>query len=143
MSMFTCAAPCRRRCRLGRHADGNADGAPCRRRCRCGRHAVDDADGGAVPSAMPMGASRCSRGDSGSWRQGGERLQALDFYEGKAKAVVGALTCLPRHRRRLYIGSTSASPTACLLRGYWRAGTQNDRLDKEVIFGTGTPIPAQ
>ena len=29
---------------------------------------------------------------------------------------------------RLYIGSISASPTACLLRGYGRAGTQNDRL---------------
>ena len=26
------------------------------------------------------------------------------------------------------IGSISASPTACLLRGYGRAGTQNDRL---------------
>ena len=28
---------------------------------------------------------------------------------------------------RLYIGSTSASATACPLRGYGRAGTQNDR----------------
>ena len=39
---------------------------------------------------------------------------------------------------RLYIGSISALPTACPLRGYGRAGTQNDRL---VILGTGTPIP--
>ena len=28
----------------------------------------------------------------------------------------------------LYIGSISASLTACLLHGYGRAGTQNDRL---------------
>ena len=34
----------------------------------------------------------------------------------------------------LYIGSISASPTACLLRGYGRAGTQNDRLGEVVIF---------
>ena len=35
------------------------------------------------------------------------------------------------------------SPTACLLRGYGRAGTQNDCLSEAVILGTGTPIPAQ
>ena len=29
---------------------------------------------------------------------------------------------------RVYIGSISASPAACRLRGYGRAGTQNDRL---------------
>ena len=40
-------------------------------------------------------------------------------------------------------GSISASPTACLLRGYGRAGTQNDRLGEAVILSTGTPIPAQ
>ena len=33
---------------------------------------------------------------------------------------------------RLYIGSTSASPTACPLRGYGRAGTQSDRLGAPV-----------
>ena len=33
-----------------------------------------------------------------------------------------------RMLRGLYIGSISASPTACLFRGYGRAGTQNDRL---------------
>ena len=44
--------------------------------------------------------------------------------------------------RRLYIGSTSASPTAGLLRGYGRAGTQNDCLGEAVILSTGTPIPA-
>ena len=37
----------------------------------------------------------------------------------------------------------SASPTACLLRGYGRASTQNDRLGEAVILGTGTAIPAQ
>ena len=37
----------------------------------------------------------------------------------------------------------SASPTACPLRGYGRAGTQNDRLSEAVILSTGTPIPAQ
>ena len=34
----------------------------------------------------------------------------------------------------LYIGSISASPTACLLRGHARAGTQNDRLGEAVMF---------
>ena len=43
--------------------------------------------------------------------------------------------------QRCYIGSTSASPTACLLRGYGRASTQNDRFSEEVILSTGTPIP--
>ena len=32
------------------------------------------------------------------------------------------------------VGSTSASPTACLLRGYGRAGTQNDRLGEAGHF---------
>ena len=44
---------------------------------------------------------------------------------------------------RLYIGSISASPTACPLRGYGRAGTRNDHLGEAVILSTGTPIPAQ
>ena len=44
---------------------------------------------------------------------------------------------------RLYIGSISASPTACPLRGYGRAGTQNDRLSEAVISSTSTPIPTQ
>ena len=43
----------------------------------------------------------------------------------------------------LYIGSISASPTACPLRGYSRAGTQNDHLTVVVILSTGTPMPAQ
>ena len=43
----------------------------------------------------------------------------------------------------LYVGSISASPTACLSRGYGRAGTQNDRLSGAVILSTGTPIPAR
>ena len=41
------------------------------------------------------------------------------------------------------ITGISASPTACPLRGYRRAGTQNDRLSEAVILSTGTPIPAQ
>ena len=44
---------------------------------------------------------------------------------------------------RLYIGSISASPTACPLRRYGRAGAQNDRLSEAVVLSTGTPIPAQ
>ena len=45
---------------------------------------------------------------------------------------------------QLYIGSISASPTACLLRGYGRAGTRNDRPSSmAVILSTGTPIPTQ
>ena len=46
-------------------------------------------------------------------------------------------------RPRLYIGSISASPTACLLCGYGRAGTQNDRSSQAVILSTGTPVSAQ
>ena len=43
----------------------------------------------------------------------------------------------------LFIGEfISASPTACPLRGYGRAGTQNDRLGEAVTLSTGTPIPA-
>ena len=42
-----------------------------------------------------------------------------------------------------YIGSISASPTACLLRAYGRAGTQNARLGEAVILSSSTPIPAQ
>ena len=37
----------------------------------------------------------------------------------------------------------SPSPTACPLRGYGRAGTQNGRLSEAVILSTGTSIPAQ
>ena len=40
-------------------------------------------------------------------------------------------------------GTISASPTACPLRGYGRAGTQNDRLGEAVVLSTGTPLPAQ
>ena len=36
-----------------------------------------------------------------------------------------------------------SSPTACLLRGYGRTGTQNDPLGEAVIFSTGMSIPAQ
>ena len=59
-----------------------------------------------------------------------------------------------RALHRLYIGSVSASPTACPLCGYGRAGTQNDhlavragtrndRFSEVIILSTGRPIPAQ
>ena len=35
------------------------------------------------------------------------------------------------------------SPTACLLRGYGRVGTQNDRLGKGVVLFIGAPILVQ
>ena len=51
-----------------------------------------------------------------------------DFFPS---AHLGA--CLGGRRLRAnttYIGSISASPTACLLRGYGCVGTQNDRLSE-------------
>ena len=56
-----------------------------------------------------------------------------------------------KHAREEGVGSISASPTACQLRGYGRAGTQNDHLggtqndclSEAVILSTSTPIPAQ
>ena len=48
-----------------------------------------------------------------------------------------------RDIRRVYIGSISASPTACLLRGYGCAGTQNDRHSEAAILSTGTSMPVQ
>ena len=48
-----------------------------------------------------------------------------------------------RYHCQVYIGSISASPTACPLCGYGRAGAQNDRLGEAVILSTGTPTPAQ
>ena len=43
----------------------------------------------------------------------------------------------------LYIGSISASPTACLSGGYESAGTKNDFLTEAVILSTGPSIPPQ
>ena len=43
----------------------------------------------------------------------------------------------------LYTLIYSAPPTACLPRGYGRAGTQNDRLGEPVVMSTGTSIPAR
>ena len=37
-------------------------------------------------------------------------------------------TPTPWRLQRMVLGSNSASPTACLLRGYGRAGTKNDRI---------------
>ena len=41
---------------------------------------------------------------------------------------------------QLYIGSFSASPTACLLCWYGRAGTQNGRFAEAVVLSTGLSI---
>ena len=49
----------------------------------------------------------------------------------------------PKPILRLYISSISASPTACPLRGYGRAGAQNDRLGEAAVLSTGAPTPAQ
>ena len=49
-----------------------------------------------------------------------------------------ATDCCADHFVALYIGSISASPTACPSRGYRRAGTQNDRLSEVV-----TAIPTR
>ena len=51
-------------------------------------------------------------------------------------SVVFCRHCIGTGTHRLYIGSISASPTACPLRGYGRAGTQNDRLSEAVILTT-------
>ena len=59
-------------------------------------------------------------------------------YEPKRRDI-STLTAL----YRLYTGSISASPMACPLRGYGRAGTQSDRLSEAVILSTGKSTPAQ
>ena len=58
----------------------------------------------------------------------------------RARVRLGFLAFVCRHRG-LYIGSISASPTACPVRGYGRAGTQSDRLGEAVILSTCTPTP--
>ena len=75
--------------------------------------------------------------------------RALVHCEGGMRPVVVYPLDAPRLPQGL--GSISASPTACPLRGYGRAGTQNDRLGEAVmarpyqavILRTGTAIPAQ
>ena len=47
-------------------------------------------------------------------------------------AVIAVFSCTAACHNA--IGSTSASPTACPLRGYGRAGTQNDRLGERRSF---------
>ena len=55
----------------------------------------------------------------------------------------GAISAPWRPWERLYIGSISAAPTACPLRGYGRAGTQNDRLGEGFLTVQGLlPMPA-
>ena len=45
-------------------------------------------------------------------------------------------------RWRLYVGSISASPAACPLRGHGSAGTRSDRVDDSFLAACGTcPMP--
>ena len=59
------------------------------------------------------------------------------LYTGTAAYAPRPRAYLPRwHRReRAAACSISASPTACLSRGYSCAGTQNDRLGRELSNG--------
>ena len=77
------------------------------------------------------------------------RRHALGFYAaGTRRRPV--LCGLRVYHAALVIGISAgcyggifAAATPCPLRGYGRAGTQNDRLSEAVILSTGTPIPAQ
>ena len=60
------------------------------------------------------------------------QLERLSYIED---VICGAVICA------ITIIGISASPTACPLRGYGRAGTQNDRLSEAVILSTGTLVP--
>ena len=52
------------------------------------------------------------------------------MVDGAGGALAKALLA-GRPPSALYIGSISASPTACLVRGYGLAGTQNDRVSEQ------------
>ena len=52
---------------------------------------------------------------------------------GRVYEYLPAHLCEDIYIGSIYIGSISASPTACPLRGYGRAGTQNDRLGETDI----------
>ena len=69
----------------------------------------------------------------------GLRSHGRNSY-GQKKVMVRRETATAYSRRQT---GFNASPTACLLRGYGHAGTQNDRLAEAVILSTGTPIPTQ
>ena len=58
-------------------------------------------------------------------------------------SVCGRTFAEDRISKHINVRSISASPTACPLRGYGRAGTQSDRLGEAVIWSTGTPMPAR
>ena len=60
-----------------------------------------------------------------------------------ADAYLPAYLCEDIYIGSICIGSISASPTACPLRGCGRAATPNDRLSEAVILSTGTPISTQ
>ena len=93
--------------------------------CACARHAVGDADAKPDSSGRPSGNAGARPNDPACRCPG-------DLAPAPPRALVG-----------LYIGCLSASPTAYPLRGYGRAGTQNDHLSEAVNLSTGTPIPAQ
>ena len=70
----------------------------------------------------------------------GAAMSRSDVHEHSSRRAAERCSRASQH-----IGSISASPTACLLCGYGRAGTQNDRLAEAVVLSTRTsiPIPAQ
>ena len=74
---------------------------------------------------------RCSSRYALRWHN----YRSNDFSTLKLVAVIADATCRPLALYRLYIGSISASPTACPLRGYGLAGNQNDRLGKKRPHG--------
>ena len=113
------ACPLRGYGRAGREAVILSTGTPipaqrtCRRRCRYRAETS--------PCATPSSTRRAAER---RWRARSSRA------------------CAPRAGYRLYIGSISASPTACPLRGYGRADTQNDRLSVRGYGRAGTQMTA-
>ena len=87
----------------------------------------------------------CARPSGDAPREVGVGVESSP--RGRWKALVEAVTVSARQGdSRVYtrhIGSISASPTACPLCGYGRAGTQNDHLGEAVILSTGASMPTQ
>ena len=103
------------------------------RTCRPLHVCIDDYENfGPFFDADPLGVYNST---GNSTQSGGHCIELMGWGVDKASGLPYAAL--------LYIGSISASPTACLLRGYGRAGTQNDRLGEAVILSTGASIPAQ
>ena len=89
------------------------------------------------------------------------QLYTTDFAERGSIFFIAIFRCMPvpwtnsqaqgasktfkypemfRYSASRLVGSISALPTACLLHGYERAGTPNDRLGEAVISSAGTSI---